>query len=328
MRRVIILSTTILLFPAFLLFAQGSDGSAVEPVSSTTTTPTETTSSLATSTGIAPVTESKTSTTTPVPRTVPLPTTPTTPSVTTGEVSSTSLPLPTESSIPDTSTEENNNILMYAGLLILATIPFGYLIMQSLQNIKPKDDKEDKKKCFDIKKILDEKLKELTDLKAKLESETKNKIKETIEEGVVGTTAGDTLIFMEKVEKEYEKLKKLYEECIIEFGERVLKGTIVENSLNNKDILNKVKIEKTYNSGNWVLHDVFVDENQIPELQKHLSSGPWYVHLWEQGKDDIKVVFKEKVFDIKFRDKSTWQDAIAYGKSIGIREEQLDFPID
>lgn len=108
----------------------------------------------------------------------------------------------------------------------------------------------------------------------------------------------------------------------------MFKGTIIENSLSNKNILEKVSIEKTYQSGVWLLHDVLVEEEQIPELSKYLADGPWYIHLWEQGSDDVKVIFKGKIFDIKFSDKSSWADAIAYGKSIGIPQEQLDFPIE
>jgi hypothetical protein len=106
------------------------------------------------------------------------------------------------------------------------------------------------------------------------------------------------------------------------------KGTIIENSLSNKSILAMLQTEKTYRSGDWTLHDVFIEADQIPELSKHLADGPWYIHLWEPGKDDVKVVFKNKVFDIKFSDKSTWVDTVAYGKSIGIPDEQLDFPIN
>lgn len=108
----------------------------------------------------------------------------------------------------------------------------------------------------------------------------------------------------------------------------MLKGTIIENSLEDKSILSKVQIQGARHSGDWVLHDVLVEESLISELSKSLADGPWYIHLWEQGKDDIKVIFKNKVFDIKFSDKSTWTDTVAYGKSIGIPDEQLDFPID
>jgi hypothetical protein len=106
------------------------------------------------------------------------------------------------------------------------------------------------------------------------------------------------------------------------------KGTIVESSLNDKSILEAIKIEKTYQSGSWTLFDVLVSDQEIPKLRQSLADGPWYIHLWEPGKDDIIVVFKEKIFHIKYSDKDTWKDAVAFGRSIGIPIEQLDFPID
>lgn len=105
------------------------------------------------------------------------------------------------------------------------------------------------------------------------------------------------------------------------------KGAIIENSLSDKSILDKVTIENTYQIDDWILHDVLVNEEQIPQLQKCLDNGPWYIHLWMPNRDDIKVIYKEKIFDIKFSDKFTWGKAIIYGKSIGIPEEQLDFLI-
>lgn len=106
------------------------------------------------------------------------------------------------------------------------------------------------------------------------------------------------------------------------------KGTIIENSLGNKEILKKVKISKSWQDGDWMLHSVSLDEDQIPELSRSLDNGPWYIHIWYQGKDNVKVIYKDKIFDIKFSDKSTWTDAIEHGKALGIPEEQLDFPID
>lgn len=106
------------------------------------------------------------------------------------------------------------------------------------------------------------------------------------------------------------------------------KGTIIENSLTSKDILSRFKINKTWQSGSWVLHDVLIEEDQIFELSKYLENGPWYIHVWQPGNDNVKVIFKNKVFGIKFSNKSSWADAVSYGKSIGIPEEQLDFPID
>ncbi len=106
------------------------------------------------------------------------------------------------------------------------------------------------------------------------------------------------------------------------------KGTIIENSLADKEILKKLKIEKSYSTSKWNLHDVFVTEDQIPELSRSLDDGPWYIHLWKPEHDEVKVVFKDKIFNIKYSDKSTWTDAVAHGKSIGIPDEQLDFSID
>lgn len=108
----------------------------------------------------------------------------------------------------------------------------------------------------------------------------------------------------------------------------MLKGTIIENSLNDLGILKKCRIEKTYEAGSWILHNVFIEEALIPELQHSLAEGPWYIHVWEPGKDDVIVVFKDAQFRIKFSDTSTWDDAIAHGIAMGIPKEQLDFPID
>lgn len=105
------------------------------------------------------------------------------------------------------------------------------------------------------------------------------------------------------------------------------KGTIIENSLADKNILASVKIEKTYQSDDWIIHDVCIKKWQIPEIAKALAEGPWYAHLSQPGSDDVIVIFKNKTFTIKYSDASTWTGAVAYGKSIGIPEEQLDFPI-
>lgn len=107
----------------------------------------------------------------------------------------------------------------------------------------------------------------------------------------------------------------------------MLKGTIIENSLKDKGILNQLVIEKTYQDEDWILHDVLVGEGQIAELSKSLAEGPWYIHLWEPGKDEVQVIFKDKTFLINHSDKATWSEAIAHGESLGIPKEQLDFVI-
>ena len=108
----------------------------------------------------------------------------------------------------------------------------------------------------------------------------------------------------------------------------MFKGIIIENSLTDKSILNDLNIEKTWQDGDWILHSVKVTENQILKLSKSLADGPWYIHLWETGKDEIRVIFKDKIVTISSTDKSTWHEAISYGKSMGIPDEQLDFPVE
>lgn len=106
-----------------------------------------------------------------------------------------------------------------------------------------------------------------------------------------------------------------------------VKATIVENSLLDKKILDEVNTEKMWQDGDWTLYNVRLDKIKISDLQKALRPGPWYVHFWQEGSDFVQVVFKEKAFTIRESDKATWLPAIAYGKSIGIPESQLDFKI-
>ena len=110
------------------------------------------------------------------------------------------------------------------------------------------------------------------------------------------------------------------------------KGTIVEESLVDNQLLNNFKINKIRISSaenpedRWHLYEVEATPEQIDELAAQLRPTGWYTHFW-QG-DDVTVVFPNKKFEIKYSDPSTWNDAITYGESIGIPIEQLDFKID
>jgi len=222
----------------------------------------------------------------------------------------------------------DNSPVLPALLGILLALPFVYLAIQSVKNRRTKDDGKGKKKCFNIKKLLDDKLEELTDLKSRIKDKAEDSMRGVLREAVQGTQAGEALILIEKVEKEYARLKKLYEECITDVEGRVFKGVLIHESLKDKSYLDNIQIDKTYKEKDWTLHDISVKEDKINEFSKYLSSGPWYVHFWEEGKDDIRIVFKDKIFNIKSSDKSTWAEAVAYAKSIGIPEEQLDFRIE
>lgn len=107
----------------------------------------------------------------------------------------------------------------------------------------------------------------------------------------------------------------------------MLQGTVVENSLVNPEILKNLSILKSWPDGSWNLHQVSVTRDQAIALGEQLAEGAWYMHFWEPGNDNVLVVFKGKSFDIKHSDKTTWSEAVQYGKSIGIPDEQLDFLI-
>lgn len=105
------------------------------------------------------------------------------------------------------------------------------------------------------------------------------------------------------------------------------KGVIVEQSLTDTVILSSLDIQNrnVIDAQNWIEMTVFVTEEQIEKLSSLLRDG-WYMHFW-CGRS-VKVLFKNKVFEINYDDKSTWKSAVDYGMSIGIPYEQLDFPID
>lgn len=106
------------------------------------------------------------------------------------------------------------------------------------------------------------------------------------------------------------------------------KGIIIEESLENRDILKDVEIiESTVSSdGEWHMHTVSAMPEDLERLAQDLKEGTWYAHFWSDR--NVIAVFKGKVFRFNFDDKSTWKDAIEYGRALGIPEEQLDFPID
>lgn len=107
----------------------------------------------------------------------------------------------------------------------------------------------------------------------------------------------------------------------------MLQGTIIESSLSDKNILTQLQIVRSWNVGDWKLHSVLVDEKIVSTLGRYLNDGPWYMHFYNHT-DDVIVVFKKQTFSIKFSQKETWSDAVAYGLSLGISKEQLDFLIE
>ena len=109
------------------------------------------------------------------------------------------------------------------------------------------------------------------------------------------------------------------------------KGTIIQESLIDNRILNEFevisfKVTKEKNPADrWHLFTVKATKKQIEKLSKFLKPEKWYAHFWQE--DDIIAIYPNKVFRFKHSDKSTWKEAVEYGKSLGIPKEQLDFLI-
>lgn len=110
------------------------------------------------------------------------------------------------------------------------------------------------------------------------------------------------------------------------------KGTIVEESLVDNRLVNTFKITAVRISNadkpeeRWHLYKVEATPKQIDTLAAQLKPAGWYAHFWRG--DDIIVVFPRKKFAVKYSDQDTWKEAVAYGESIGIPTEQLDFKLD
>ncbi|MDT8717159.1 hypothetical protein IAI10_10875 [Clostridium sp. 19966] len=108
------------------------------------------------------------------------------------------------------------------------------------------------------------------------------------------------------------------------------KGIIVEESLNDNRILNKLDIKKIHiteaenSKDRWHMYEVKVSKLEILEMSKHIIED-WYMHFWKEK--EIIAVFKNKTFEFDYEIKDTWKEVLEYGASLGISKEQLDFPI-
>lgn len=108
-------------------------------------------------------------------------------------------------------------------------------------------------------------------------------------------------------------------------------GIIVEESLDDNRIINNYEVSKICITGHekrqdrWHMYEVILTRDEILELSRHIVDG-WYMHFW-LGRNVI-AVFKDKQFEFNYDEKETWTEVLKYGRSLGIPEAQLDFPIN
>lgn len=106
-------------------------------------------------------------------------------------------------------------------------------------------------------------------------------------------------------------------------------GNLLDTSFSDPQYLDKFRVfaKKKSETNPWTLHGVIVPEDAIEtvirEVQaKLVPNEPYYNHFYRG--DELIVVFKDKVFKIT-PDRSTWKDAVAYGQTLGIPDDQLVF---
>ncbi|MCX6796650.1 MAG: hypothetical protein NTW06_04105 [Candidatus Falkowbacteria bacterium] len=116
-------------------------------------------------------------------------------------------------------------------------------------------------------------------------------------------------------------------------------GVIIEESLKDKNVLQKVKIvdtkveevtkeHKTPWIKQWTLHTVEIPENQADKIAKELSKSLDSQHNWYTDFKDDKIhfiIFRNKVFKTDRTSKKQYEEATKYGISLGIPEYQVDF---
>ena len=106
---------------------------------------------------------------------------------------------------------------------------------------------------------------------------------------------------------------------------------IVEESLEDNRILNGLRVidfeisDDDNSADRWRVYTVLASDEDIEKLSSSIKPR-WYMHFWNER--NVVVIFRDKKFEFNYDDKSTWKDVTEYGLSMGIPEEQLDFPID
>lgn len=230
------------------------------------------------------------------------------------------------------------NIIIASVLAVLASILL-FLGIRT-QKKRTEDTKKDKR-CLDIKKQMEEKFDELTDLKGRLIDMAKNEVQEKTTHVTAGTEAGKLLASLEEGEKAYEKLKNLYEECTMSLDRKNYQGVIITESLSNKELLNNVKIletkisqtpekNKTPWAVQWTQNTFEIPEQDAEKFAKQLSNDLKKEHIWYadfKNEDYHFIVYRGRIFKVDLKDPIVYKEAKQYGISLGIPEHQVDFPL-
>ena len=114
----------------------------------------------------------------------------------------------------------------------------------------------------------------------------------------------------------------------------VWKGVIIEESLDDKSLLDLVKIVKTRRTtleeekqrGSFTFHCIELDDEKKEVFIKKAHSSiknNFYLHICKEGK--MIVIYKNKQFEFSCENLDKLNEARNYGLSVGILREQMPF---
>ncbi len=104
-------------------------------------------------------------------------------------------------------------------------------------------------------------------------------------------------------------------------------AVVIEQSLQDRKVLEKFKILNTKHDGDWDLHILEIKDPYaaIRIIQPAMvTDDEFYWHIYDRG-ESLIVVFREKYFEMNPNNPKTWVEAQDYGKSLGIIPDQLEF---
>ena len=116
-------------------------------------------------------------------------------------------------------------------------------------------------------------------------------------------------------------------------------GIIIEESLENSEVLKKVKIiktkvakvtekHKTPGIMQWTMHTIEIPEEKADSIAKELCKSLNSKHSWyaDFKNDEFHyVIFRNRIFKVDRSKKEQYDEVTRYGISLGIPDYQLDF---
>jgi hypothetical protein len=118
-------------------------------------------------------------------------------------------------------------------------------------------------------------------------------------------------------------------------------GTIIEESLEDKSILDRLKIVSTKVDpitdkhqtpwvAQWTLHKVEIEPDQAGTIAKELSKAidhshksSWYADF--KNEDTHYIIFPDRVFKVNRTNTKEYAEVTKYGLTLGIPDYQLGF---